>query len=75
MSDGHRALIGRDLCVGSGACELEDPDHFRIADDGIAETVGSQDELDTERLIFIADSCPARAISVIDGQGSPVWTP
>ncbi len=75
MSDLRRAVIDPALCVGSASCEMEEPGSFQLDDDGKGHVTGAPGALDTDRLIQVADSCPARAISVVDAEGHVLWRP
>jgi ferredoxin len=59
----ERAEIDTSLCVGTGACELADPRHFRLLDEGVAE-YSDDGTADGETLRHVADLCPAQAIAV-----------
>jgi ferredoxin len=61
----ERAEIDTTLCVGTGACELADPEHFRLLDSGVAE-YSAPGPVDGELLHHVADACPAQAIAVRD---------
>ncbi|MFZ1156120.1 MAG: ferredoxin, partial [Solirubrobacteraceae bacterium] len=54
-------VIDESACLAHGDCEELAPDVFRV--DDIATVVGTAP---LERLISIAEACPASAISVID---------
>lgn len=75
MPEAARAEIDRNFCVGSGACEMEDPAYFSVGDDGVATVTGEAGRLDLPRLIQIADGCPARAIRIVDAVGEQIWNP
>jgi ferredoxin len=54
-------VIDQSACLAHGDCEELAPDVFRV--DDVATVVGAAP---VERLIQIAEACPAAAISVID---------
>lgn len=54
-------VIDESACLAHGDCEELAPDVFRVED--VATVVGTAP---VERLIEVAERCPASAISVID---------
>jgi ferredoxin len=51
-------VVNRENCLGCGFCEKMCDDVFRMAEDGLAEVIGSMDE-DNEDLVLAAiESCP-----------------
>jgi ferredoxin len=66
---GYSAQVDAKRCMGTGACELLDPEHFQLNDRNRAEWHAEAGPLTRERLIEIANSCPQGAISVVDADG------
>ena len=56
-------LIVNENCIGCGACQAIDPEHFEM--DGIS-TVISQDNLDSASVENAIASCPVSAIEKIE---------
>jgi ferredoxin len=54
-------VVDEAACLAHGDCEALAPDVFRV--DDVATVVGTAS---AERLISIAQACPAGAISVVD---------
>ena len=52
-------VIVNDNCIGCGACQAIDPEHFEM--DGTS-TVISQDNMDSPALLNAIASCPVSAI-------------
>lgn len=57
-------------CLGSGICAGSRPDVFRIGADHAEVT--SPSVAPDEDLIAVADTCPARAITIRDESGSVI---
>jgi ferredoxin len=58
-----RVHVDRELCVGSGACEMLAPDVFEVDDDGAVQVL--QQEPDDEAAVRDAVSqCPTGAIAL-----------
>ena len=71
-----QVVVDRNLCVGSGSCELIDPDIFKLDRDGKSRAVDSPVE-ETASLVEAIESCPTGAISAVDentgAQVHPSW--
>ena len=52
-------LIVNDSCIGCGACQAIDPEHFEV--DGISKVI-SEENLDSSALENAIASCPVYAI-------------
>lgn len=68
----HRIVIDQDLCISSGRCVADAPALFGFDDDELAVVVGDADQLDQDRLIRVARSCPGQAISIVTADGDEV---
>ncbi len=55
--------VNKDMCISCGTCFSIDTEHFAEDDDGLSEVI-SQENLDTELVKNVVDSCPTRAISL-----------
>ncbi len=64
------AIVTADLkaCQGYANCVIEAPDFFGLDDDGVVELLRREipDE-ERDRIVAAAESCPVRALTVIDG--------
>ena len=58
-----RVTADRELCVGSGACEMLAPDVFEVSDDGVVQVLQDQPD-DEESVRQAAQQCPTRALSL-----------
>ncbi len=56
-------VIDESACLAHGDCEELAPDVFRVED--VATVVGTAPR---ERLVSIAEACPASAISIVDDE-------
>lgn len=65
MTDGVRARVDPEMCVGTGMCEATAPDLFEVGDDGISHVL--LPDIPPERLAAAreaAEACPTRALTV-----------
>ena len=54
-----------DKCIGSGSCELLEPEVFVVGEDGLAELLDATPGSDMESKCRAAEeSCPTQAITV-----------
>ena len=60
-----RVTADRELCVGSGACEMLAPDVFEVSDDGVVQVLQDRPD-DEESVRQAAQQCPPRALSIED---------
>ena len=60
--------------MGCGMCAASDPEHFTINDKGLSEVI-SQDNLDSDTLKSIVDSCPVSAIKLAEEETSTEEVP
>lgn len=60
-----KAFVDKELCIGCGVCEVECPEVFRIADDGLAEAMeGELLEEVQESAQEAREQCPVEAIII-----------
>ncbi|SFT41060.1 ferredoxin [Geodermatophilus amargosae] len=60
-----RVTVDRELCVGSGACEVLAPDVFEVDDDGAVRVLQAEPD-DEDAVRQAAQQCPTRALSLED---------
>ncbi|GAA1955302.1 hypothetical protein GCM10009754_26170 [Amycolatopsis minnesotensis] len=61
-----RVEVDGSTCISSGMCAALAPDKFELGDE---HAVALQPEVDEdEEVLDVADSCPAMAITVTDGE-------
>ena len=60
-----RVTVDRELCVGSGACEVLAPDVFEVDDDGAVQVLQAEPD-DTDAVRQAAQQCPTRALTIED---------
>jgi ferredoxin len=58
-----RVTVDRELCVGSGACEMLAPDVFEVDDDGTVHVLQEEPE-DEDAVRQAAQQCPTGALSL-----------
>ncbi|NEM05107.1 ferredoxin [Geodermatophilus normandii] len=58
-----RVTVDRELCVGSGACEVLAPDVFEVDDDGAVRVLQAEPD-DEDAVRQAALQCPTRALSL-----------
>ncbi|MDE0614013.1 MAG: ferredoxin [bacterium] len=62
-----RVAVDRELCIGGGICEMLEPEVFELDDDIVISSVISDGLLPRDRADVVADRCPGRAISIVEG--------
>lgn len=82
-----RIIVDPDLCIGAASCVTIDPNTFvmneenkaEVLDHGVADggpsyerTIEMTDD-EKETLIMAAESCPTKAITVIDENGTQLY--
>ncbi len=82
-----RIIVDPDLCIGAASCVTIDPNTFvmneenkaEVLDHGLAEggpvyerTIEMNDD-ERDTLIMAAESCPTKAITVIDENGVQLY--
>lgn len=66
-----RAYVNPDLCIGCGLCVSTVPEVFQLNDEGISEVYAEPPEDKWDAVYEAVDSCPVKAISVIDEEQLP----
>jgi ferredoxin len=62
-----RVAVDRELCVGSGSCEVLAPDVFEVDDDGVLEVlVAEPHDDDVPAVRDAVQACPTRALRLVD---------
>ena len=54
------------LCIGSGQCEMLEPDVFLVDDDDPISAVIGNGEMPRERAAVVIERCPVGAITITD---------
>ena len=62
----ERAYVNPDLCIGCGLCVSILPEVFQLNAEGISEVYAETPEDKREEVYEAVDSCPVKAISIID---------
>ena len=60
-----KLIVDDSVCIGCGMCAAMDPEHFTINDNGLSEVI-SQENLESETLKSVVDSCPVSAIKLAE---------
>lgn len=69
----YKIQVIRDLCIGAASCVAFAPETFEMDDQNIALIKEDSTE-DLENILLAAQSCPTRAIIVIDTEANKqVW--
>jgi ferredoxin len=62
-----RIAADRDLCVGSGACELLAPEFFEVGEDGVVRVLQPQPgQADEDAVRDAVAQCPTGALGLAD---------
>lgn len=60
-----KLIVDDSVCIGCGMCAASDPEHFTINDNGLSEVI-SQENLESDNLKNMVDSCPVSAIKLAE---------
>ena len=63
-----KIIVDRDLCIGAASCVVTSPQTYKLDDENKAVVVDANAASD-EELILAAQSCPTKAIIIIDKEG------
>ena len=69
-----KLIVDDSVCIGCGMCAASDPEHFTINDNGLSEVI-SQDNLESDTLKSIVDSCPVSAIKLAEEEANTETEP
>ena len=59
-----KIILEREKCIGCGSCEAVCPKYWKVADDGKANFLGSEELKEVECNKEAADSCPVQCIKI-----------
>jgi ferredoxin len=68
----YSVVIDKQICQSSGNCVNDQPDAFGFDEDDLGEVLDAAATLAPERLLAIADRCPAIAIGIFDESGAKI---
>ena len=71
-SDISKIIIDRDLCIGVASCVATSPITYKLDDENKAVVI-DPDASSDEELILAAQSCPTKAIILIDKSGKQIY--
>lgn len=75
MTQNHKVIIDRGLCIGAASCVALAPKAFSMDGENKAVLKDTWSEEELEMLIQAAKSCPVDAITIQDENGFQVWPP
>jgi len=58
--------VDEERCIGSGQCEMLEEGTFYVDDDTVIAKVIGTGQLSRQRALVLVDTCPSRAISILD---------
>jgi len=67
-----KIYVDRDLCIGAASCVAIAPGVFQLDEENIAYVV-DQNAADNETILLAAQSCPTKAIILIDEDGRQIY--
>jgi len=67
-----KIVVDRDLCIGAASCVAIAPGVFALDEENKAYVV-NPDGADNETILLAAQSCPTRAIILLDKDGNQIW--
>jgi ferredoxin len=68
----YKVQVLRDKCIGAASCVAVSPAVFQLDTENKAVVAeGAQDA--TENVLLAAQSCPTKAIVIMDETGKQVW--
>ena len=65
-----RLQVNEDTCIGSGQCEMLEEETFFVDDDTVIAGVIGTGMLPADRAKKVIDTCPTKAISIVEDDGS-----
>lgn len=60
-----KLIVDDSICIGCGMCAAMDSEHFTLNDNGLSEVI-SQENLESDTLKSVVDSCPVSAIKLAE---------
>ena len=67
-----KIVVDRDLCIGAASCVAIAPGVFALEEENKAYVVNPEGA-DNETILLAAQSCPTRAIILLDKDGNQIW--
>ena len=67
-----KIVVDRDLCIGAASCVAIAPGVFALDEENKAYVVNPEGA-DNETILLAAQSCPTRAIILLDKDGNQIW--
>lgn len=69
----YKVKVVRDLCIGAASCVAVSPDTFQLDSENKAIIKEASKDAE-ENILLAAQSCPTKAIVIIDNEtGEQVW--
>lgn len=69
----HKIFVDRKACIGVATCVVIAPDVFDLDEEGIAIVKEGALEVDDNKIIMAAQSCPVLAIHLYDEDGNKIF--
>ncbi|NBO23183.1 ferredoxin [bacterium] len=69
----HKIVVDRKACIGVATCVVIAPDAFDLDESGIAIVKEGAENLDDNKLLMAAQSCPVLAIHLYDKEGNKIF--
>ncbi len=69
----HKIVVDRKACIGVATCVVIAPDAFDLDEEGIAIVKEGAENLDDNKLLMAAQSCPVLAIHLFDSEGNKIF--
>lgn len=69
----HKIYVDRKACIGVATCVVIAPDAFDLDEEGIAIVKEGAENLDDNKLLMAAQSCPVLAIHLFDEEGNRIF--
>jgi len=67
-----KIIIDRDLCIGAASCVVTSPQTYKLDNENKAVVIDPNAASD-EELMMAAQSCPTKAIIIIDKSGKQIY--
>lgn len=69
----YKVKVSRHLCIGAASCVAVSPNVFKLDGENKAVIIDGASDV-PENILMAAQSCPTKAISIIDTEtGQQVW--